>query len=192
MLVRPLRAAFGLLGCFLVAERLLRQGKEAATLEAGPSDQGTTRAVGAAFGASLLMLLFAPLLHRWRIGRVSRPAVAWSGIAAMVAGLALRIWAARVLGASYTRTLRTSGEQHIVTEGPYRVVRHPGYAGVLLLLLGAGLAAANWPVTTAIALAMGRAYRRRMVSEEAMLAAAFAEDYRAYARRTWRLIPFVY
>jgi hypothetical protein len=99
MRVGPLRVAYGLIGCFIVAERLLRQGSEAATLEAGPSDQGTTRAVGAAFGTSVLVVLLAPLLNRWRLSRFAHPGRAWSGAGAMVAGLALRVWAARVLGA---------------------------------------------------------------------------------------------
>jgi protein-S-isoprenylcysteine O-methyltransferase len=192
MPVRPLHIAWGLIGCFVVVERALRQGKEARSLEEGVTDQGTTRAIGAAFGTSCLMLVMAPLLNRRRLGRFSRPAVAWSGIGAMAGGLALRIWAARVLGAYYTRTLRTSGGQRIVADGPYRLVRHPGYAGVILLWLGAGVATANWVATIVIGAAMGRAYRRRMVAEEAMLARAFAEDYPRYAGRTWRLIPWVY
>jgi protein-S-isoprenylcysteine O-methyltransferase len=171
---------------------VLRRGKEATSLEEGPTDQGTTRAVGAAFGLSCLMVLVAPLLNRWRLGRFAQPKVAWSGVGAMAGGLALRVWAARVLGAYYTRTLRTSGEQRIVVEGPYRVVRHPGYAGVILLWLGAGVATANWVAAIAIGAVVGRAYRRRISTEEVMLARAFAEDYPRYAGRTWRLIPWVY
>ena len=191
-LVGPLPVAYALLGCFFLVERLLRQGPDAASLEAGQSDQGTTRAIGRAFGQSLFALAVAPLLHRWRLGRLSAPGLAWGGIAAMVAGLTVRVWAARVLGAYYTRTLRTSSTQSLVEEGPYRLVRHPGYLGVLLLWLGAGLASANVLVAGLIAISMGRAYRRRIRSEEAMLTNTFGEDYVAYTRRTRRLIPWVY
>ena len=191
-MVRPLPIAYGLIGCFFVAERLLRRGKEAASLKEGKADQGTTRAIGAAFGVSLLAMALAPILNRFRIGRLFSAPLAWGGIAAMLAGLALRIWAARVLGAFYTRTLQTRSEQRVVTEGPYRIVRHPGYLGDLLLWPGAGLAAANWIATAAIVTAMGRAFRKRIATEEAMLAEAFPEDFPRYAGRTWRLIPFVY
>jgi protein-S-isoprenylcysteine O-methyltransferase Ste14 len=191
-LVGPLPVAYALLGCFFLAERLLRQGPNAASLEAGQSDQGTTRAIGRAFGQSLFALAVAPLLNRWRLGRLTVPGMAWGGIAAMVAGLTVRVWAARVLGAFYTRTLRTSATQSLVEEGPYRLVRHPGYLGVLLLWLGAGLASANLLVAGPITLSMGRAYRGRIRSEEAMLTNTFGEDYVAYTRRTWRLIPWVY
>ena len=191
-LVGPLPVAYALLGCFFLAERRLRQGPDAASLEAGQSDQGTTRAIGRAFGQSLFALAVAPLLNRRRLGRLTVPGMAWGGIAAMVAGLTVRVWAARVLGVFYTRTLRSSSTQSLVEEGPYRLVRHPGYLGVLLLGLGAGLASANLLVAGLIAVSMGRAYRRRIRSEEAMLIDTFGEDYVAYTRRTRRLIPWVY
>jgi protein-S-isoprenylcysteine O-methyltransferase Ste14 len=191
-LVGPLPVAYALLSCFFLAERLLRQGPEAASLEAGQTDQGTTRAIGRAFGQSIMALAVAPLLNRWRLGRLAAPRMAWSGVAAMVAGLTVRVWAARVLGGFYTRTLRISTTQPLVEDGPYRLVRHPGYLGVLLLLLGAGLASANVLVAGLIAISMGRAYRRRIRSEEVMLTETFGEDYVDYTRRTWRLIPWVY
>jgi protein-S-isoprenylcysteine O-methyltransferase Ste14 len=113
-------------------------------------------------------------------------------VALMGAGLGLRVWAALVLGAFYTRTLRTSAGQRIVAEGPYRLVRHPGYLGVLLLWLGAGLATANWIAAATIMAFMVRAYARRIQTEEAMLTATFGDEYLRFAGRTWRLIPFVY
>lgn len=191
-LVRPLYAAYGLIGFLMVAERLLRRGGEALSWEEGPSDRGTTRAVGMAFGTGLLALLVAPMLNRGRIGRLYGTQAAWAGVAVMAAGLGLRIWAARVLGAFYTRTLRTSAQQRLVAHGPYRLIRHPGYLGNLLLWLGAAIASANGIVATTIAVAMGRAYQARIAAEEAMLAETFAEEYPPYAGHTWRLIPFVY
>jgi hypothetical protein len=89
-LVGPLAAAYALLGCFFLAERLLRQGPDAASLEAATTDQGTTRAIGRAFGQSLFALAAAPLLNRWRLGQLAAPRMAWGGIAAMVAGLTVR------------------------------------------------------------------------------------------------------
>ena len=97
-----------------------------------------------------------------------------------------------MLGAFYTRTLRTSAEQRLIEDGPYRLVRNPGYLGDLLLWLGAGFAAANWIVLAIIIFPMLRVYRSRIKAEEAMLADAFPQEYSGYARRTWRLIPFLY
>ncbi|HEV7236218.1 MAG TPA: methyltransferase, partial [Ktedonobacteraceae bacterium] len=150
--MRPIGAAYGIIGSFMVIERLLRQGKEAKSMVEGREDRGSTRGIGDAFGASLLALLVAPLLNRVKLGRLRNQSAAWSGIVAMLAGLSLRIWASRILGSFYTRTLRTSKEQHIIVEGPYQLVRNPGYLGDILLWFGAGIASANWIVLVVIVL----------------------------------------
>lgn len=190
--MRSIKIAYSLIGCFLIIERLLRKGEAAKSMQAGHADRGSTRAVGAAFGLAMLTLPIAPVLNRFKLGNIRSRTLAWGGIVMMLAGLMLRIWAIRVLGAFYTRTLRTSAEQRLVEEGPYRLVRNPGYLGDILLWLGAGFASANWIVLATIAFPMLRAYRSRIKAEEAMLAEAFPQEYDGYARRTWRLIPFVY
>ena len=190
--MRPIKIAYSLIGSFLVIERLLRKGDAAKSMQEGQADRGSTRAVGAAFGFALLVLLIAPLLNRFKLGRISSKTLAWSGIGPMLAGLLLRIWASRVLGAFYTRTLRILPEQRLIEEGPYRLVRNPGYLADLLLWLGAGFASANWIVLATIVFPMLRAYQNRIKVEEAMLSEAFPRDFDRYARRTWRLIPFLY
>jgi protein-S-isoprenylcysteine O-methyltransferase Ste14 len=190
--MRPRYVAYALLGFFFVTEPLLRQGKVASSRQVGPADRGSTRMIGASVGLALLAQLVAPLLNRLKIGRLRSERLAWSGIMAMIVGLALRIWASRVLGAFYTRTLRTSSQQHLITKGPYRLVRHPGYLANLLMWLGAGFATANWIVPMSITIPMMGAYLYRIRAEEAMLADAFPQEYPSYASHTWRLIPFLY
>jgi len=190
--MKPIKIAYSLIGSFFVIERLFRKGEAARSLEEGHADRGSTRAIGVAFGIALLALLIAPLLNRLKFGRMQSKTLSWSGICAMVVGLMLRIWALRMLGTFYTRTLKTSTEQRLIEDGPYRVVRNPGYLADLLLWLGAGFASANWIVLVTIAFPMVRAYQNRIKAEEAMLAEAFPQDYDRYASRTWRLIPFLY
>ena len=190
--MRPRYVAYALLGFFFVTEPLLRQGKAASSRQEGPADRGSTRMIGASVGLALLAPLVAPLLNRLKIGRLRSETLAWSGIMAMIVGLALRIWASRVLGAFYTRTLRTSAHQHLITKGPYRLVRHPGYLANLLMWLGAGFATANWIVPVSLTMPMMGAYWYRMRAEEAMLADAFPQEYPGYASHTWRLVPFLY
>lgn len=76
----------------------------------------------------------------------------------MAAGLVVRAWAARILGRFYTRTLRIAEDQPIIRRGPYRLVRHPGYAADLLLWLGLRLATRNALVAFAVSLAMRAVY----------------------------------
>jgi protein-S-isoprenylcysteine O-methyltransferase len=110
----------------------------------------------------------------------------------MITGLVVRSWANRVLGASYTRTLRIVQEQRVMQEGPYHLVRHPGYLGTLLVWLGAAVALGNWVIMTAAGIVMLRAYRRRIETEERMLLDNFGDEYRRYMRRTRRLVPLLY
>ena len=184
--------AYALLALFLVTEGRLRQGSEAKRLDSGESDRASTRLIGAYFGVALLALLLAPLLNLIPRGRLGPSLTGWAGIVIMVGGIALRWWANQTLGAYYTRTLRITQGQRIVQDGPYRVIRHPGYLGIMLMWGGAALATLNW-ITALIVVVGGLAvFRYRIRSEEAMMAEAFGERYTAYEDRTWRLVPFIF
>jgi protein-S-isoprenylcysteine O-methyltransferase Ste14 len=185
-------AAYGLLGCFLGMERLARQGQEAKSLEFGPFDRGSTRLLGGAFLAALVTLLLAPVLNAFRVGEIGSAAVGWVGVGLMLSGIALRFWANRVLGRSYTRTLRIAEDQTVINHGPYKILRHPGYSGVLTMWAGAGLATLNWVAAAVVLVGMCGAYLYRIRCEEEMLLSALGRPYEAYRARTWRLVPFVY
>lgn len=183
--------AIAFLAVFFVIEGRLRVGDEARSLASGAADRGTTRGIGLAFGFSIVCVLVSPLVNTIGVGRLPEPA-AWSGLVIMVGAIGLRVWAARVLGASYTRTLRTSAGQRLVQAGPYGLIRHPGYAADIALWLGGGLATSNIVIVLVVLLVVSAAYRARIAAEEAMLLEAFGDDYRTYSRRTWRLIPRLY
>jgi protein-S-isoprenylcysteine O-methyltransferase Ste14 len=184
--------AYGLVGCFLVTERLARQGREAKSLEFGPFDRGSTRLLGGAFLAAMVALLLAPVLNACQIGAMGHAVLGWVGIGLMVGGMALRFWAARLLGRFYTRTLRLAHDQPVIDRGPYKVLRHPGYSGVLVMWAGAGFATLNWVAATAVIVGMCGAYCYRIRCEEEMLRSALGQPYETYQARTWRLVPFVY
>jgi protein-S-isoprenylcysteine O-methyltransferase Ste14 len=131
--------AYLLLGLFFTLERRLRQGQSAQSLETGASDRHSTRLIGGALLVSLLAMLLAPLLNRIQHRRSAIPAAGgWAGLGLMLGGIGLRAWANTPLWAFYTRTLRVSEEQQLIQDGPYQVLRHPGYSGSLLLWIGAG------------------------------------------------------
>jgi protein-S-isoprenylcysteine O-methyltransferase Ste14 len=185
--------AYLLLGLFFTLERRLRQGQSAQSLDAEASDRNSTRLIGGALLSSMLAMLLAPLLNRLQRGQSALPtACGWVGLGLMLSGIGLRTWANKTLGAFYTRTLRVTEEQHIIENGPYRVVRHPGYTGSMLLWMGAGLATMNWLITAIIALVTASAYVYRIQAEEIMLEQSFGADYQAYQRRTWKLFPPIY
>jgi protein-S-isoprenylcysteine O-methyltransferase Ste14 len=184
--------AYALIALFILAERRLRKGQEAQTLNELPSDKGTTRQIGAAFVFALCAGLAAPLLNRIGLGRLRTHRIADLGIALMLTGLVVRVWSARTLGRFYTRTLRVTEDQSVITDGPYRWVRHPGYAADIVLWCGFGLAAANLLVTAIVVTVMLLVYARRIAAEEAMLNEQLGVAYAKYARRAARLLPGVY
>jgi protein-S-isoprenylcysteine O-methyltransferase len=170
-----------LIGSFLVLQRVLRRGEQARSLRPDHEDKGTTKLIGLAFGFSILALMLAPLFNHFEVAHLDLGfPVGWVGVALMLAGLALRWWANAVLGKFYTSTLRLAEEQQIVRAGPYRLVSHPGYGGVLLLWVGAGLASQNWAVAAIILSLMSVAYTYRIKAEESMLQTAFGDQYRSY------------
>jgi protein-S-isoprenylcysteine O-methyltransferase Ste14 len=98
---------------------------------------------------------------------------------------------ARTLGSFYTRTLRTTQDQHVVDTGPYRMIRHPGYTGALLVWIGLALASRSVPAIILVTGLMGRAYQRRITAEENLLQRALPEcDH--YSRRTKKLLPLTW
>lgn len=173
---------------FFVIERGLRRGSEAATLERGTHDRGSTVAIGTAFGIAMTMTPLASLSSRGRFP----PALGWVGVAAMAAGIGLRAWAARTLGSSYTRTLRVAAGQRVVSSGPYAIVRHPGYAADLLMWLGYGLAWSSLPAVLTAILPTSAAYAYRIPAEETMMRSQFGPDYESYAARTARVLPGIW
>jgi protein-S-isoprenylcysteine O-methyltransferase len=146
-----------------------------------------------AFGLGILALVLAPLLNAFGVAYLDFGfPLGWAGITLMLGGLGLRWWSNATLGRFYTATLRLAEGQQIVKRGPYRLVRHPGYAGVLLLWVGAGLASQNWLAAGIVVTLMSAAYAYRIRSEESLLLTAFGEQYRDYMASTWRLVPWVY
>jgi protein-S-isoprenylcysteine O-methyltransferase Ste14 len=132
----------------------------------------------------------APVLRRTRSPRLPRVA-APLGVGLEAFGLGLRAWSMRTLGRSYTRTLRVEQAQSVVDSGPYAWVRHPGYAGSLLVWAGFALTSRSVPVLGTVGTLLGTAYRRRIVAEELLLRRELP-GYEAYRARTKRLIPLVW
>lgn len=116
----------------------------------------------------------------------------YMAVALLLAALAIRLTAAAHLGASFSRNVGVSDGARLVTGGIYSVVRHPGYLAELLAFAGIAVAF-NHPLTSSAAFLMPlAAFMYRIGIEERMLKEGFGEEYSEYARRTRRLIPFIY
>ncbi len=181
-----------LIALFYIVEGRLRSDPSARSMEQGEYDRRSTQWVGLALSLTVLALLAALPLNLLNIGHILAPAAGWIGVIAAVGGLAVRIWAMQTLGRFYSRTLRLANDQAIVQTGPYKMLRHPGYLGTILLFVGAALGTMNW-IAFVLALAvMLAAYLNRIQVEEQMLLNTYGEQYREYRSHTWRLIPFLF
>ncbi len=115
----------------------------------------------------------------------------YAGISAMLTGIAVRQWAIAVLGRFFSPVIGVQEKQTVVKSGPYRLVRHPSYTGLLLIELGIGLVSESWGCLLAILAGFAIAFGYRIRVEEGVLLAELGTDYRDYMRRTKRLIPFL-
>jgi protein-S-isoprenylcysteine O-methyltransferase len=114
------------------------------------------------------------------------------GFLMFLGGLILRWYSIGYLGRYFTVDVSISTEHKVIDSGPYRYVRHPTYAGALLAFLGLGFCFGNWLSILFMTVPIIAAFLWRIRIEESALIDALGEDYRAYAQRTKRLIPFVY
>jgi protein-S-isoprenylcysteine O-methyltransferase Ste14 len=186
-------AASALIIGFFLWERRSRQSAEAASFARGAFDRGSTTLLVIVFTLGFALLLLALALNARGVGEMHVAAVvAWAGVVVMLLGITLRVWASQVLGRFFTRTLRVARDQPVVSNGPYRVVRHPGYLGDILMWSGAAFTTLNWMAFVGLTLAALLAYGYCIRVEEAMLQKTLGAPYQAYMARTWRLLPFVY
>lgn len=147
----------------------------------------TLRPAGMLLWLGVIAYLANPAWMRW--SSVALPAwLRWAGFVVFGLGLALLTWTLRGLGTNLTDTVVTRRAHTLVTEGPYRWVRHPFYDAMALLIAGIALIAANWfmLLTGAVVFSL-LAVRSR--TEEAHLLARFGESYRDYRERTGRFVP---
>jgi protein-S-isoprenylcysteine O-methyltransferase Ste14 len=135
-------------------------------------------------GYAILVLVLLGLIARNSILANSPAAIA----AQVLAGL-LMVWARMTFGWRSFHASANPTEGGLVTTGPYRYLRHPIYAAILLFLAAAALSHLSL-ANILLALAACAAVALRMIAEERLLAERYP-DYAAYAARTKRIIPFV-
>jgi len=117
--------------------------------------------------------------------------VFYPGIFLMLLGVFLRQWAIAVLGRFFSLTVRVAEDHRVIDKGPYRLVRHPSYSGVLITFIGLSLAVQSLGALLVLLSVFVVSYGYRMRVEEKALLAELGEDYSNYMKRTKRLIPYI-
>jgi protein-S-isoprenylcysteine O-methyltransferase Ste14 len=151
-------------------------------------DRFTRILIGVSIGVTVGVAVGISHAHSLGIPTDARAA----GLVITWLGLATRIWAIATLGREFRTTVEVDPGQQVISTGPYARIRHPSYTGLLLIVVGIGLAAGDW-VSLIICLAAPLpALLLRIRVEEAELVRVLGDTYVDYERRTKRLIPGVW
>jgi protein-S-isoprenylcysteine O-methyltransferase Ste14 len=142
-------------------------------------------------GVVHVLALGAPLVT----AGLTLPGPPWAllaaGLALYVLGQALRGWAISTLGDWFQGALVVQDDQRLVESGPYRLIRHPAYAGGIVRAAGLGLVLDNWLSLALLVAGMTAFVAVRIRREEAVLVGGL-EPYATYRRRTARLLPGIW
>jgi protein-S-isoprenylcysteine O-methyltransferase Ste14 len=116
-----------------------------------------------------------------------------AGLLTVAAGYGLAFWAMRV-NRFFSSVVRIQSDrgQHVVTTGPYRLIRHPGYLAGIVIISASGVALGSW-LAMAMLMVFGLPFALyRVITEDRVLQAELA-GYRDYAARVrWRILPGIW
>jgi len=115
----------------------------------------------------------------------------YAGIFLMFLGVLVRQYAIAILGRFFSLSVQIAEDHQVVDKGPYRLVRHPSYTGILITFTGLGLAVQSLGAVLVLLLFFGISFGYRMSVEERTLLSGLGSDYASYMKRTKRLIPFI-
>jgi protein-S-isoprenylcysteine O-methyltransferase Ste14 len=188
------RAAFILLFTLLTAVRCWYRLKAGTFRERIVSDREPLPlvlfrwALGLPLLFAVFVFIFHPVLIPWAFLPLA-DGVRWCGAALGAIALSLIVSTHKALGRQFSPTLRLRPDHRLVTTGPYRLIRHPMYAGYLLLFLGAFLLSAGWLIGLAGAAIILSLMTARLPREEALLSQRFGREYQDYRAETGRFFP---
>ena len=130
-------------------------------------------------------LYFNAMLPRTRSTQILGLFIIWLGST-------LFVWARRVLGKFYSGHLSVIEGQPLIQHGPYRLIRHPAYAGYLFIALGLSIGYSSMGGLLIILCLLIPTVIYRIRVEDAVLAEHFGHQFERYARTTKRLFPYIW
>ncbi len=113
-----------------------------------------------------------------------------AGIITCAAGVGFAIWARHTLGANWSGNPTIKEGHELIERGPYRLVRHPIYTGLLLAIAGSGIGSGQLKHLFIFGFSVATLWAKLRIEESLMLR-QFPQAYPGYMRRTKALIPYV-
>ena len=119
------------------------------------------------------------------------PAIQLLGLALTILGCFFAVWARFTLGSNWSGLPAVRHEHELIVKGPYTLVRHPIYTGILLALAGSAISngATGWMMSWFLVLV---SFAVKIRQEEQLMMETFPQNYPAYRRRVKALIPGVF
>lgn len=158
-----------------------------------PKKKKTTHQPGPRFGLAFITIIIFIILENYFPELHIIPyvkALEIIGVLLCALGVAFAIWARAHLGSNWNNRPSIQENHELVTSGPYALVRHPIYTGILFAIIGSALTGqAAWLIVLVIFVAE---FIRRVYAEEKLMLKEFPDQYPAYQKRTKALIPFVW
>jgi protein-S-isoprenylcysteine O-methyltransferase Ste14 len=117
--------------------------------------------------------------------------IAWLGLAVTIGGCAFAIWARATLGSNWSAMVTVKRDHELILRGPYAVVRHPIYSGLLFALTGTSIAVGELRAFIGLGVAF-IGFLLKSATEEKFMLEEFSTEYARYCQRVRRLIPFAF
>jgi protein-S-isoprenylcysteine O-methyltransferase Ste14 len=114
--------------------------------------------------------------------------IRWTGAAFALLGSAFAIWARLILGTNWSAAVQIKQGHQLIRSGPYKLIRHPIYTGILLILVGDALSIGEVRGVLAFVLIM-IGFARKAKKEEALLAGEFGPAFEEHLQRTGFFLP---
>ena len=176
-----------LYGFFEIFMNLRQKRKSTVTVS---SDKGSLWGL---FGLITLGYVLSFAIGATKIGRMN----GWDtffavGFVLVVIGLIIRITSILTLKQYFTYSVAKVEDQPLIETGLYKIIRHPGYLGQLLIFIGISISVSNWLSIPLMMIPVTIGYLYRIKVEESFMIGQMGENYLNYQKRTKRIIPMIY
>lgn len=115
-----------------------------------------------------------------------------TGATLLIAGTAFRLYAIHTLGKYFSSTVQIKSEHRIISQGPYKILRHPSYTGAYFAMLGSAVFLHSIIGVLIFGIGMLFVYHLRIKTEEQTLVQNFKEEYLNYSKHTYKMFPLVW
>lgn len=142
--------------------------------------------------ASIVITLAFSYVGLFSVGGVAGIVMNYIGLLIYAAGIIFRYLGAMYLRKYFTRDVEVESDHELVSNGPYKILRHPLYLGLFLLSIGVPLFFRNMGGFLFTFVAVGILLNKRMIQEELMMESTIGNSYKVWKSGRYRFIPYIY